>query len=169
MRVLIASSEVYPYSKTGGLADMVAALGKSLAQAGHSVGIITPLYLGLRERIPDLQRVDLPLDFPLGVRRVRGEVWVKHQSPCLSLYFIDQPEFFHRSGLYQQYGQDYPDNAERFIFFSKAVAHLALHLRPAVDLVHLNDWQTALCALFLKVFARHTGGVATPAHLPYHS
>jgi len=150
MKILLASSEARPYSKTGGLADMVAALAKSLAQAGHQVGLITPLYLGLRERLRDLQRTDLQLDFPLGVRRVRGEVWVRHQSPGLSIYFIDQPEFFQRSTLYQKYGQDYPDNAERFIFFSKAIAHLATELRPAADVVHLNDWQTGLAALFLQ-------------------
>ena len=149
MKVLLASSEVHPYSKTGGLADMVAALGKSLAQAGHQVGIVTPLYQGLRERLPNLRRLDLPLDLPLGVRRVRGEVWLREQSPGLSIYFVDQPEFFQRSGLYQKYGHDFPDNAERFIFFSKAVAHLARELRPAADVVHLNDWQTGLAALFL--------------------
>ena len=48
MKILLASSEVFPYSKTGGLADMVGALGKALARAGHRVGIITPLYLGIR-------------------------------------------------------------------------------------------------------------------------
>jgi starch synthase len=162
LKILIASSEVYPYSKTGGLADMVSALGKSLAQAGHQVGIITPLYLGIREKIPDLKRVELPLDFPLGVRRVHGEVWVRHQSPCLSVYFIDQPEFFQRSTLYQKYGQDYPDNAERFTFFSKAIAHLALNLRPAADIIHLNDWQTGLAALFLESRRGLPGGPAVP-------
>jgi starch synthase len=66
MRILLASSEIHPYSKTGGLADMVGALGKSLGREGHQVGIVSPLYAGTRERFPELQRVDERLDLPLG-------------------------------------------------------------------------------------------------------
>src|SRR5690349_598498 len=75
MRILLASSEVYPFSKTGGLADMVSALGKALARCGNQVGLVTPLYLGLRERFPGLKPLGLPLEIPLGVRVMRAEVW----------------------------------------------------------------------------------------------
>jgi starch synthase len=150
MRILLASSEVHPYSKTGGLGDMVGALSKTLARAGHQVGLVTPLYLGIRERFPGLKPLDFPLDFPLGAKRVRGEVWALEPSAGLTIYFIDQPEFYQRPTLYQQYGVDYPDNAERFIFLSKAVAHLALHLPWKPELVHVNDWQTGLVSLFLQ-------------------
>ncbi len=149
MNILLASSEVHPFSKTGGLADMVGALGKALARAGHRVGIATPLYLGIRERYPALASVGLPLDIPLGVRRLQGEVWALESEPRLTIYFVDAPEFFQRSGLYQRDGLDYPDNCERFTFFSKAVAHLALHLPWKPELLHANDWQTGLAALFL--------------------
>ncbi len=149
MRILLASSEVHPYSKTGGLADMTGALARELARSGHQVGIVTPLYWGIRERFPQLALVDLPLDFPLGVERVRGEVWSLESSPGLTVYFVDAPAFFQRSGLYQKDGVDFPDNAERFVFFSKTIAHLALHLPWKPELVHLNDWQTGLSALFL--------------------
>src|SRR5689334_10139873 len=117
MRVLLASSEVYPYSKTGGLADMVGALGKALARSCHEIGVVTPLYSGIREHCPGLKKIDLPLDLPLGVNRVRGEVWTLEQFPGLSVYFVDVPEFFQRSALYQAQSVDYSDNAERFIFF----------------------------------------------------
>src|ERR1051325_11157752 len=119
MKILLASSEVHPYSKTGGLADMVGALAKALARAGHQVGLVTPLYAGVRERFPDLRRIDLPLDLPLGSRRVGGGVWIREPQDGLSIYCIDQQEFFSRGGLYQEGGVDYADNAERFIFFSK--------------------------------------------------
>ncbi len=158
MKILLASSEVHPYSKTGGLGDMVGALGKALARDGHQVGIATPLYLGTRERFPGLTRLDLPLDFPLGVRREHGEVWTLESVPGLTIYFVDQPQFFQRSTLYQKDGADYPDNAERFLFFSKAIAHLALHLpggRP--EALHLHDWQTGFAALFLAHHFRVTG------------
>src|SRR3954447_9343325 len=139
MKILLASSEVHPYSKTGGLADMVGALAKSLARAGHQVGLVTPLYLGIRERFPELKPVEMPLDVPLGTRRVRGEIWALEPMPGLTIYFVDQPEFYQRSTLYQKYGVDYPDNAERFIFFSKTVAHLAFHLPWKPELVHVHD------------------------------
>src|SRR3954469_8499029 len=108
MRILLASSEVQPYSKTGGLADMVGALGKALAGAGHQVGIVTPLYLGIRERFPGLEQLNVPLDVPLGVPRVRGEVWMLQPRDGLTLYFVDQPEFYQRAGLYHEFGVDYP-------------------------------------------------------------
>src|SRR5579872_1997144 len=156
MRILLASSEVHPFSKTCGLADMVGALGKALARNGHRVGIVTPLYLGLRERLSEL-RLAGPLDLPLGVRRVRGEVWALEPAPGLTVYFIDQPEYYHRADLYQMDGLDYPDNAERFLFLAKSVVHLALNLDWKPDLVHLHDWQVGLAALFLHDQRRLSG------------
>jgi starch synthase len=163
MKILLASSEVHPYSKTGGLGDMVGALGKALARAGHQVGIAAPLYLGIRERFAGLRQLDLPLDFPLGVRRERGEVWTLEPTYGLTIYFVDQPEFFQRSALYQKEGADFPDNAERFLFFSKAVAYLALHLPGGLpEVLHLHDWQTGFAALFLAHQYKLTGqGSAT--------
>jgi starch synthase len=149
MRILLASSEVHPYSKTGGLADMVGSLGKALARAGHRVGLITPLYQGIREHCSELKLLEIRLDLVLGVRRVRGEVWTLQPEPGLTIYFIDQPEFYQRAGLYQKDGLDYPDNAERFIFLSKSVAHLGLTLDWKPEVVHLNDWQAGFAALFL--------------------
>lgn len=162
MKILLASSEVHPYSKTGGLADMVAALAKALAGAGHRVGIVTPLYLGVRGRLPELKRLDAILDLPMGVHRVRGEIWTLDPAPNLTIYFVDQPDFYQRDGLYQKDGVDYPDNAERFLFLSKAVAHLALNLDWKPELVHLNDWQVALTALDLQHQRRLPGSVHVP-------
>src|SRR4029077_12740040 len=118
MRILLASSEVHPYSKTGGLADMVGALAKTLARLGHEVSFVTPLYAGIRERFPQLKLIDLPLELPLGPRSVAGHVWTLGPLPNLTVYFVDVPAFFDRPDLYQNQGVDYDDNAERFIFFS---------------------------------------------------
>jgi starch synthase len=161
MKILLASSEVYPYSKTGGLADMVGSLGKALARTGHRVGIVTPLYQGIRERFPDLKLEGL-LEITLGLRRVSGEVWTLESAPGLTVHFVDQPEFFQRSGLYQKDGVDYPDNAERFLFLAKAVAHLALRLDWKPELLHLNDWQVAFAALLLHQQRSRTGADSIP-------
>ncbi len=150
MNILLASSEVHPYSKTGGLADMVGALVKVLARRGHQIGLVTPLYPGIRERFPEMRSLGLMLDLPLGTRRVQGEVWTLEPNEGLTVYFIDQPHFYQRPSLYQKDGMDYPDNAERFIFLSKAVVHLARHLPWQPDLVHAHDWQLGLVPLLMQ-------------------
>ncbi|MGD0258232.1 MAG: glycogen synthase GlgA [Verrucomicrobiota bacterium] len=162
MRILLASSEVYPYSKTGGLADMVGALAKTLARAGHRVGVVTPLYAGIRERFPGLRQLALPLEFPLGRRRVCGETWSLEPIPGLTVYFVDQPAFYHRADLYQEEGVDYPDNAERFIFLSKAAAHFALRLDWQPELLHLHDWQTSPAALLIRHQRKQAGQGTAP-------
>ena len=144
MRILLASSEVHPYSKTGGLADMVGALGKALARAGHEVRIVTPLYRDLLEKFPQIKHEDWQFDLLLGGRRVQAELFSLEVEKGLTINFIQQPEFYFREELYQEDDISYADNAERFIFFSKCVAYLARYLPWRPDVVHANDWQTAL-------------------------
>jgi starch synthase len=162
MRILLASSEVHPYSKTGGLADMVGSLAKTLARAGHRVGIVTPLYAGIRERFPELRRLDLPLEFPLGTQAVRGETWSLEPIEGLTVYFVDQPAFYERADLYQEEGTDYPDNAERFMFLSKAAAHLALHLPWTPEVLHVHDWQASPAAPLVQHQRKLAGQGSTP-------
>jgi starch synthase len=150
MRILLASSEVHPFSKTGGLADMAAALAKYLARAGHQVGLVTPLYRGIRERFPKVQPFDWQIDLPLGSGRVQAKVWSAGGAGEPTIYFIDQPEFYQRTGLYQHAGADYPDNAARFIFLSKCVAQMARYLPWQPELVHVHDWQVGLVPLMIR-------------------
>jgi starch synthase len=161
MNILLASSEALPYSKTGGLADMVGALAKFLARAGHEVALVTPLYRGVRDQIPGLEPFDWHMDLPMDSSRAQGKVWRHRPDERLTAYFVEQPGFFERSGYYQERGMDYPDNAERFIFFSKAVAQLARYLPWRPQVVHVHDWQTGLVpALMLDEKLR--GGWADP-------
>ena len=123
MKILLASSEVHPYSKTGGLADMVGALALALAEDGHQVGVVTPLYRGIRERFPRIRKMDWHMDLPLGTAHwCRRKFGRPSREPGITIYFINQPHFYRRGGLYQDSSGDYADNAERFVFFSKAVA-----------------------------------------------
>ena len=161
MRVLMASSEVHPYSKTGGLGDMVAGLAKTLAKKGHHVGIVTPLYRGIREKHSDVRRADWHMSVQLGKRRVSGELWVQEPMPGLTLYFVGQPEFFNRQGIYSEGGSDYGDNAERFIFFSKAVVHLARYLPWQPEVIHVHDWQVGMVPLLLRQ-EQHASGWRSP-------
>jgi starch synthase len=163
MRLLLASSEVHPFSKTGGLADMVIALAKALAADGHDVIVVTPLYRGISEKFGPFKRLDYQLDLILGDQSVAGNVQTFEMAPRLDVYFIDQPVFFDRASLYQQDGNDYIDNAERFVFFSKAVAHLARYLPNPPQLVHVHDWQAGLVPLFIKDQKKNAGWTAAPA------
>jgi starch synthase len=151
MRILLASSEIHPFSKTGGLADMVGALGKALVRAGHEARIVTPLYRGIRERFPQMCQVDWHFDLPLGDRRVPAALWsLESGKNGPTVYFIQQPDFFDRAGLYLENDLSYPDNAERFIFLSKCVTHLARYLPWRPDVVHVHDWQTALVPALMQ-------------------
>jgi starch synthase len=143
LNILLAASEVVPYAKTGGLADVAAALPKALTQLGQRVRVVMPRYnlekiLSRGERMPG--ELEVPFDF--GVRRCA--VYADHSGPA-SVYFIDAPEYFSRGRLYGE-----PDDPERFAYFSRAVLELARALGEQFDIIHLNDWMTGLIPLYLK-------------------
>jgi len=144
MNILHASSEVFPYSKTGGLADATAALAKAQTKAGHKVTIITPLYRGIADAFPGLE--------PLGQTEAPAKLWKLEPEPNLTVLFVDEPRWFDRDVLY-----GHSDDAERFIFFSRCIARLA----KRAEILHSHDWQTALTMPLLaqarigKVFTIH--------------
>lgn len=163
MRIVFASSEAVPFSKTGGLADVATALPKALAQLGHDVSLITPYYPQVIQRngneIPPIEPTPHHLHITVGPKRVEGRV-LKSQLPCsnINVYLIEQRDYFDRSGLYVENDQDYRDNSERFVFFSRAVmeASRLLHLKP--DIVHANDWQTGLVPALVGIEYRGAHG-----------
>jgi len=169
MKILFASSEVFPYSKTGGLADMVGALGRALAEAGHRVGIVTPSYRGIRERFPEAKKLDWWLELPMANRYVQGEVWTLEPEPGLTIYFIHQPEYYDRSDLYSNGGADYADNAERFIFFCKAAVHLARYLPWQPELIHAHDWQVGCVPMLVQHQSKLGWGNAPATCLTIHN
>jgi starch synthase len=169
MKILLASSEVHPFSKTGGLADMVGALGKALARAGHEARIVTPLYRGIREQFPKMQRMDWQFDLPLGTSRAQAELFSLEVETGLTIYFVHQPDFYNREGYYLENSISYPDNAERFIFFSKCVAHLARYLPWRPDIIHVHDWQVALVPALILQQRREGWGNPPPSCLTIHN
>lgn len=156
MHVLLATSELHPFSKTGGLADMVAALGGALAGAGTRVTVVTPLYRGVAEKFPAIQATGWKFGIPMAGEVVDGEFLRLEVSPRLNLWFVRQEAFFGRAGLYNEGGKDYADNAARFLFFTRAALLLARHLPDPPRIVHGHDWQTGLLPLYLQ-HARVTG------------
>jgi starch synthase len=161
MRLLLATSELHPFSKSGGLADMVGALAKTLAAQGHQVGVVTPLYRGIQKKFPDVRKFDWQFDLPLGAKRVQGGVCIVEPADNLTIYFIDQPHFYDRAGLYVG-DWSYEENAERFIFFAKAATNLARYLPWKPELVHVHDWQAALVPLLIQDQAARGGWQKAP-------
>jgi starch synthase len=146
--VLFVSSEVAPWSKTGGLGDVAASLPGALAARGHRVIVVTPRYGGIDPRRQGLTRLSTVLS-------ARGEqcgLWVKRGgNGTPEVYFLEHDLFYgFRKNPYGDGTGDYPDNPARFVFLSRAALELprALGFRPQV--VHLNDWQTALGTWFLR-------------------
>ncbi len=169
MKILLASSEVFPFSKTGGLADMVGALGRALVNAGEEAAIVTPLYRGIQNRFPALRRVDWHFDLPLGAQTVPAELWELARPGEAKIYFIDHPGYFDRAGIYQENHLSYADNGERFIFFSKCVVNLARYLPWRPEVVHLHDWQAALVPALILQQKRAGWGNAPATCLTIHN
>lgn len=151
MNIMFASSEVTPFAKTGGLADVSAALPKALSKLGHNIKIVMPRYYNINPA--NLEKLPFNIGVPVGGL---GTLWAGVYKTLLpgssvEVYFIDYEEFFGRSGIYTDYnGYSYPDNDKRFIFFTIAVFELALALKFDVDIFHFNDWQTAAGTALLK-------------------
>ncbi len=161
MNILLGSSEIQPFSKTGGLADMVAALGKYLGRAGVQVGMVTPLYRGLLEQFEGIQRTGRTVEVTLGTRVERGTIFEYEASDNFRIYFVDHVHFFQRTGIYGEHSQDYPDNAERFLFLTKVLLKLSIELEERPDLVHIHDWPVAMYPALLSQ-ALEKGEVANP-------
>ncbi len=155
MQIAFAASECVPFSKTGGLADVVGALPRTLAAAGHQVSVYLPRYR--QTRLKDPQTVVASITIPFDDRYrfcsvVRGE-----KIAGVSFYFVDYPPFFDREALYGTSVGDYPDNAERFALFSRAVLE-ASKIIGVPQIFHCHDWQSALVPVLL-----HTQYAEDPA------
>ncbi len=168
MRIVVASSEAVPFSKTGGLADVASALADALAALGHSVWLVSPFYPQVLAKSGSngiaIEPTGIQLEVPLGPRRVTGGVRrARIPGSAVTYFLIEHAGYFDRPSLYQEHGADYRDNCERFVFFSRAVLALATHLRLRPDVVHANDWQTGLIPALLAVEGREPDTFETTA------
>ena len=149
MRIAIVSPEAVPFAKTGGLADVAGALPKELAGLGHEVRLVMPKYRAVDEAKFKLTQTDKSVFIPLAERIVTGQIFTSTQDGYTTVY-IGNDEFYMREELYGERGIDYPDNASRFTFFSKAALAALNQLDFIPDIIHVNDWQSALIPLFLN-------------------
>ena len=159
LKILYATSEVTPFSKTGGLADVSASLPRALTALGHDVRIVTPHYREFGGDVRPLLTLDRVHSARGPTSAIVGETELPRGTadPRVPVYAIRDAQFgwFDREGIYQHHGFDFQDNLERYAFFSRATIELipALGWRP--DVLHCHDWQTALIPTYLKVGAQN--------------
>ena len=144
MKILYATSEAVPFCKTGGLADVAGSLPPALAGQNAEVAVIMPLYARVREKFGDKLNF-VCYDFvDLAWRHCYCGLF-SVESDGVTWYFIDNEQYFNRPDLY-----GYNDDNERFAFFSRAVVRMLHHMKFWPDVIHCNDWQTALIPIYLK-------------------
>ena len=153
MKILLASSEVVPFAKTGGLADVAGALPKALRKLGVDVRVIMPKYKGVEEKGPPLTDTGYRISCPVSQRTVQAEIVESHYDG-ITVYLVDNDEYYYRDNLYSTQDGDYIDNAERFVFFSKSILEAVRATGFVPDVIHCNDWQTALVPVFVNTLYR---------------
>ena len=153
MKIAMIASEVAPFAKTGGLADVLGTLSVALERLGQELCVIAPAYRCVLRGNFQLKESAIELTVPLSDRHIQASVLCASIGTGIPVYFIRADAYFDRDELYGTAQGDYPDNAERFTFFSRAA--LELLRRQPVDIIHCHDWQAALAVVFLKTQADH--------------
>jgi starch synthase len=173
MKVLIASSEIVPFAKTGGLADVTGSLPKALRKIGVETDVILPLYRQVdRERFP-LTPSGPPVRVLLGHREETGVVMETEAVDGVRAYLVRNDRYFDRDFYYGTKDGDYVDNCERFAFFCRSIMEWIGRSGRRYDIIHCNDWQTALLPAYVETIYsreevfRSTGTVFTVHNLGY--
>lgn len=176
LKILFASPEVVPFSKTGGLADVSGILPRTLSLMGHDVKVITPKYTTIPQE--SLYGADMQAAFDIKMReeKVPARLFrLKDRNPSLEYLLVENSYYFDRGELYRDRStdKDYADNDDRFIFFCRAVLESLKKINWVPDVIHANDWQTALLPVFLATgykadpFFADTGTVFTIHNMAY--
>lgn len=137
MKILFCSSEIVPFAKTGGLADVAGALPLALEELGLEVAVVMPKYKSINTE-------------KFAIKRINKDVFSTKIGKNINVYFLENDKYFNRDGLYGEKTGDYPDNLERFSYFSLRALELMKQVNFKADMVHCNDWQTCLIAVYLK-------------------
>ena len=149
LRVAIVTSEAAPFAKTGGLADMVGSLAASLARQGFEATLVLPAYRSILGR-GDVRETGMTLEVPIADGVERAGILESTVGAGAPAYFVRADRFFDREGLYGPPGSEYPDNADRFAFFGRAVLELLSRI-GSPDVLHAHDWQSAFAVAVQKL------------------
>ena len=148
MKILYAASEALPFVASGGLADVAGSLPKALQKEGAECRVVLPLYSGIKDSLRAQLQYVTHFNVPLSWRNQYCGLFTA-QVDGVTYYLLDNEYYFKRGGIYGFY-----DDAERFVFFSKAVLEMLTVMDYEPDIISCNDWQTAMVPVFLNVFYR---------------
>ena len=163
MRVLVVSSEIVPFAKTGGLADVTGELPKALRRIGVEADCILPLYRAVdRKRFP-LVPEGTSVRVPVGHREETGTILKTDMGEGVGAYLVRNDRYFDREFLYATKDGDYVDNCEQFAFFCRAVLEWLVQSGRRYDILHCNDWQTGLIPAYLRTIYSHGEALSATA------
>lgn len=158
LKILFVAAEGAPYVKTGGLADVIGALPRTLHNMGHDVRVVLPRFKNIGAERWGLSRALAGLPVPIGQQQEQVDIFEATQPGGLQVYFIDSPHSFQREKLY-----GYNDDGERFILFCRAALELTRKIGWAPDILHCHDWHTAIIPNWMKTVYRDDPHFATTA------
>ncbi|MCO8124525.1 glycogen synthase GlgA [Stieleria sp. TO1_6] len=152
MNIVYLTTEAVPFAKTGGLADVCGTLPREVAALGHRCAVIMPAFRSVFRAGMEIESTDISFAIPMSPKKLIGGRLLKSRLPDsnVSVWFIDQPQYFDRESLYGDSSGDYPDNAERFAFFCRAALAAIARIDMPVDVVHCNDWQSGLVPALIR-------------------
>lgn len=166
LRVLYVTSECTPFAMTGGLGDVSSALPIALRAQGVDARVVMPLYAAIKRASLDLLPGTMPV--PFGGEELQLRVWRGRLRTGVPVYFVEYDPYFNREAIYGPNGGAYGDNLARFALLSRAAAELGKFLPWQPDVVHANDWETALTSVYLDASER-TGGARCASLLTIHN
>ncbi len=149
MKILYCASEALPFIASGGLADVAGSLPAALNAAGHDCRVVMPLYSTIKPELRANLKYITNFGVPVAWRSQYCGIF-EGEANGVTYYFIDNEYYFKRNSIYGHY-----DDAERFVFFARAILEMLLHIDFKPDVLNCNDWQTALTPVFYNVFYRH--------------
>jgi starch synthase len=159
MRVLQVASEATPFAKTGGLADVMGGLPRALAHLGCDITLVLPAYREVFAKGLPLEETGLAFDVPVGTRLLPARILrCRLPESRVEVLLVANDDCFDRPELYGG-ADDYGDNAERFIFFSRAVLEAAIRQERPFDILHCHDWQTGLVPAYRSLLYRQAAAV----------
>jgi starch synthase len=157
--IVHVAAECWPYARTGGLGEAVSTLAHYQTLAGCGVTVVLPLYRAVRESHPDLQPLGPAFSISFGSTVERARFYAQaaardaRRSGVTRVLFVEHDAFFDRPGLYGEDGREYPDNARRFAFLSRAAVAALPMVAPRATVLHAHDWHAALTLMYARQLA----------------
>lgn len=152
MNILYAASEALPFAASGGLADVLGALPKATAQKGCDCRVVLPLYRTVKPEVRNQMTFLKDITVEVGWRKQYCGIYTIQENG-ITYYLLDNPYYFMRDGMY-----GFHDDCERFVFFSRAVLEILPEIHFLPDLIHCNDWQTAMIPVYYNIFYKYRQG-----------